>query len=655
MNIVFASYGDFDTNSALHIVNIANRLQLRGHHCVVAVPGDPNGCLQSIGAPMFRTVSMRHTLQEVVERSLGRVDLVVAWTPREVVRRFVEALCRKTKSPYVVHLEDNEDVIAAVERGLPIGHVLEKPRWRRQRQNEAHLSHPDRMRHFLAGAAGVTALGDALLEFAPPHVPTHVFWPGWNEDSFAEQPTPDAPTREKLGIPDDACVIVYQGNAHKANATDMRSLYSAVAIANRAGMPARLIRIGRDHVDFLGDLAGIVGRYVTTVGYLPDHRSIASYLALADVCVQPGKANAFNDYRFPSKIPEFMIAGKPLVMAKTNVGRVLEHKKTAWIMERGESIEIARAICELSADPALRRRLVENARAWALERLSWSVALEGLEPFYESCRGGISSVGTQTGRYGRTQDQEALFMHDDVKHWISDEKSVSYATVRDWVESLDRYPDLATRNKDLKDVQRPWVLKTILESVPRGSRLLEIGGGDPWVADLLSKQGYDVSIVDPYDGRDNGPSNIADFRRSYPRIRFIQGLFPDAIESRSADLFDAIYSISVLEHIPATAIVGVGGGIKRLLKPGGFSVHAIDHVLLGNGADQHLSNLRQWCRCLCGDDRRLDGVVAALEKDPEAYFLSAEAHNMWRGKIPYDDFPMRRCVSIHFTGVKSRI
>jgi SAM-dependent methyltransferase len=240
---------------------------------------------------------------------------------------------------------------------------------------------------------------------------------------------------------------------------------------------------------------------------------------------------------------------------------------------------------------------------------------------------------------------------DEVR-WISDEQSVSYATVRDWVDSLGRHPDLATKNKDLKDVQRPWVLKTVSARVPRGARLLEIGGGDPWVADLLSKQGYDVSIVDPYDGRDNGPSDVAQFRRSYPRIRFIEGLFPTAIDPRLTGQFDAIYSISVLEHVPTSEIQCVCEGINRFLKPGGVSVHAVDHVLLGNGDAHHLSNLRQWCRGLCGDDGRLAQVIAALEGDPETYFLSAESHNMWRGSIPYDDFPMRRCVSIQVSSVK---
>ena len=35
-----------------------------------------------------------------------------------------------------------------------------------------------------------------------------------------------------------------------------------------------------------------------------------------------------------------------------------------------------------------------------------------------------------------------------------------------------------------------------------------------------------------------------------------------------------------------------------------------------------------------------------LEQDPEAYFVSAEAHERWRGRLPYQHYPMRRIASI---------
>ena len=80
------------------------------------------------------------------------------------------------------------------------------------------------------------------------------------------------------------------------------------------------------------------------------------------------------------------------------------------------------------------------------------------------------------------------------------EAGTSYATVRDYCESVDLLPEIAPTDGDLKNVQRPWALKAILSRVPPPARLLEIGGGEPIVSGLLAELGYDVTLVDPYDG-----------------------------------------------------------------------------------------------------------------------------------------------------------
>src|SRR4029077_2538088 len=107
---------------------------------------------------------------------------------------------------------------------------------------------------------------------------------------------------------------------------------------------------------------------------------------------------------------------------------------------------------------------------------------------------------------------------------------------------------LATASRDLKDVQRPWALKAILATVPPGSRLLEIGAGQPIVAGLLARVGYDVTVIDPYDGRDRGPSEFEAMQDAYPRVRVVRGLFPRDLPAE--ERFDCIYSISVLEPLP---------------------------------------------------------------------------------------------------------
>jgi ubiquinone/menaquinone biosynthesis C-methylase UbiE len=224
---------------------------------------------------------------------------------------------------------------------------------------------------------------------------------------------------------------------------------------------------------------------------------------------------------------------------------------------------------------------------------------------------------------------------------------LGYATVRDFVDSFEHLNSLACAQGDLKDVQRPWTLKTIISSVPPGSRLLEIGGGQPYVADLLSRLGYEVWLVDPYDGSGAGPVEFDDFRAACPKVRFVRDRFSDRLLEIPANGFECVFSISVLEHLDQPGLDAVFAGMQRCLARRGRSIHAVDHVLRGKGAAEHLANLRYLTMKAGIPSESLDRLLSDLAQDTETYYLSAESHNRWRGSVPYEEFPMRVCVSIH--------
>ena len=92
---------------------------------------------------------------------------------------------------------------------------------------------------------------------------------------------------------------------------------------------------------------------------------------------------------------------------------------------------------------------------------------------------------------------------------------ISYGTVRDYADSTENMIGLAAASADMKNIQRCWMVKAVLGAVEPGSRLLEIGAGEPLAAGLLSRLGYEVTIVDPYDGSGNGPREYAHFASAY--------------------------------------------------------------------------------------------------------------------------------------------
>jgi 2-polyprenyl-3-methyl-5-hydroxy-6-metoxy-1,4-benzoquinol methylase len=232
---------------------------------------------------------------------------------------------------------------------------------------------------------------------------------------------------------------------------------------------------------------------------------------------------------------------------------------------------------------------------------------------------------------------------------------LSYGTVRDFCDSMDHMPKFASANRDLKDCQRTWALKAILGALPAGGKLLEIGAGEPLLADLLRRHGYEVWIVDPYDGSGNGPQAFERFVKDYPALHFVREPFTPSFNATPPGSFDGIYSVSVLEHIPAADLTSVFGGIRGFLKPGGISIHAIDHVLKGNGADGHLAHLIGIGQLSGFEAAEIHDLLRALRDDVDTYYLSAESHNMWRGSMSYDECPMRACVSVHICAAAHRL
>jgi len=231
-----------------------------------------------------------------------------------------------------------------------------------------------------------------------------------------------------------------------------------------------------------------------------------------------------------------------------------------------------------------------------------------------------------------------------------DIEPLSYGTVRDLADSLDNLGGLARANGDMKDLQRCWTLKAVLGSVEKGAHLVEIGAGEPLVAELLTSVGHHVTVVDPYDGSGQGPLEFERFRNAHPDVEFIRERFPPAA-GVPGDVA-CVYSVSVLEHIPSDEVGAVVQAANELVGPDGCSIHAIDHVVAGWGDQDHLERLEEIVRRSGLEVDRLHAVIDRLRTDPETYFVSAEAHERWRGALPYEHYPMRRIASV---GVVSRV
>ncbi|MFL6528064.1 MAG: class I SAM-dependent methyltransferase [Chthoniobacterales bacterium] len=232
----------------------------------------------------------------------------------------------------------------------------------------------------------------------------------------------------------------------------------------------------------------------------------------------------------------------------------------------------------------------------------------------------------------------------------------SYATVRDFCDSADRLPQITRHDGDLKNVQRPWAVKAILRSIPPPARLLEIGGGEPIVSDLLHQLGYDVTLVDPYDGSGNGPTEYEAYCKAFPNVRIIRDYFRPSLPSLIGEKFGAIFSISVLEHFSDEPMNSCFLAIGEFLRPGGVSAHCFDFIVQGLGDVYDLANAQQILERQAALVHKpppdFHILLTQLRQDVETFFLSPQGHHLWRTGRPYAEFPFRKVVSLQTIALK---
>jgi glycosyltransferase involved in cell wall biosynthesis len=373
--IVFVGYGPFDCNSGGHIAGFARELAGLGYAVGVAGRGDIGGAY-AFGPPAFEMFTVDDLrLDPVGAMSFdGQLDpdrtMLVCWTPRKAPRRAVAKALRGRRVRYVVHFEDNEDLLTDL-RGVT-GELGPDE----DAKERAEL---------LEGAAGATVIQTRLEELLPPGLPRILLEPGVDFELFSSPLPPHrrASLLRAAGAPADAKVLVYPGNVHRANHGEMLELYRAVARLNASGRRLALIRTGKDDMD-MGEALGAdpakVGIY--PMGFV-ERPLLVELLKCADLFVQPGAPGPYNDYRLPSKIPEFMAVGRPLVLPATNVGLRLRDRADALLLHTGSAEEIAARVGEALDDPALAARLAGNAQAFARQTWRWDVQGRRLADFLE--------------------------------------------------------------------------------------------------------------------------------------------------------------------------------------------------------------------------------------------------------------------------------
>lgn len=390
MNLIFLNYGLLNGNSGGHIAHFANELAKQGHDVCVIGEGEA-GDADDYGPRLFdvfltKDCEGEDLPEELVKFASSRNALLHVWTPRQNVISVAEKIIDKTGVKYVVHLEDNEEVLLAENLGVDIDTLRDMDPDELDASVPKHLSHPIRATEFLERAKGISIIVEKLADHCPKGVATHVLEPGVDSEEFAPNLEPElrANLRKELYIEDSSFVLFYHGNMHAANKDEIFSLYTAVLLLRRREHDVVLIRAGRNFVENMDpSFAYLNGDWVINLGFL-DRARMIEVAKLADGYVQPGSPGPFNDYRMPSKVPEFLALGRPVLLPNTNIGLSMTDGTDAMLLKMGDGTEIANRLEEILDLPEKRSELGAGARTFALTNLDWSKNAAALSTFYQS-------------------------------------------------------------------------------------------------------------------------------------------------------------------------------------------------------------------------------------------------------------------------------
>lgn len=210
-------------------------------------------------------------------------------------------------------------------------------------------------------------------------------------------------------------------------------------------------------------------------------------------------------------------------------------------------------------------------------------------------------------------------------------------------------PELSFRDAglaDLKYYQHLLAWHVLTGSLADGAKILEIGGGDSRLGRALAGR-FDYVNLDPLAGSGSGPTAVP----VDPPGRLVRAALGDFSPELADASFDAVFSVSALEHVPEEPAVWqrLAADLRRLGRPGALHLHLFDVVdrpkaPWSNGFLPYL---------LARLDRQAEfAPFAAVTADPDWHHLSRAAYERnWQPVAgqPYEAFGRAFSWNLYFT------
>jgi len=214
----------------------------------------------------------------------------------------------------------------------------------------------------------------------------HIVPDGTDSQTFR----PDCDTtglRARLGIPEDAPVLVFHGDIKHDDGVDI--LIEAMAIVVAARPDARLLILGggspyfdavcRPMIERLG-----LGKNVVLPGWIP-HADVPGVLCACDIGAMTLRATLNHDHYLSFKLFEYWGCGKPVVVTKLKaIGEIARDGENALVVRTGDVEGFARAFLRLLADKDLAAHLGHAGRELVVREYDWREIMKKETAVYTS-------------------------------------------------------------------------------------------------------------------------------------------------------------------------------------------------------------------------------------------------------------------------------
>jgi glycosyltransferase involved in cell wall biosynthesis len=232
-------------------------------------------------------------------------------------------------------------------------------------------------------ADAVIAMGEPLLERAAalgiPRARMINLLNGCDPEGLATFGVEEA--RNRLpSVPGDAYVLGYVG---VMRATTARLLFSALPLIKQlVQRPVKVLCIGNHKLKDLWSFVPTDCRDdVLETGWI-DYDDLNVYLCASDVTVLPFQRMTATDNIWPSKLNDYLAAGRPTVATNMRILRSLFSAYDIGLLTDDTPHAFAQGVVTLLLSPEVRARQAVSARALAEGDLSWEHLVGQLEQFY---------------------------------------------------------------------------------------------------------------------------------------------------------------------------------------------------------------------------------------------------------------------------------